>query len=61
MADTILGLRTAEIGGHVRNTVTALKMRGSAHGTEMRPFRITSEGIMVEGRRGSFHPTYIIR
>lgn len=51
LTDTILGLQGTVVGGQRRNTVDVLKMRGSSHTMESRPFRITSEGITVESRR----------
>jgi circadian clock protein KaiC len=48
LSDAVLSMRYAEVDGHLRKFLTVVKVRGSAHSTELRGYRITGEGIEVD-------------
>ncbi len=47
IADNILLLRYVELRSRLYRLISILKMRGSAHATEIREFKIASEGLAV--------------
>jgi circadian clock protein KaiC len=55
IADNVIRLRYMEQGGRLERALSVLKARGTAHGTEMRQFRIARGGLRigraVSGRR----------
>jgi circadian clock protein KaiC len=48
LADAVLLLRYEGDGGAMRRSLTVLKVRGSAHASDMRPYVITSEGLRFD-------------
>ena len=48
LTDAIVALRYAETGGRLAKLVSVIKVRGSAHSTDLREFRITDAGIEIE-------------
>lgn len=48
LTDAIIALRYAETGGRLAKLVSVIKVRGSAHSTDLREFRITDAGIEIE-------------
>ncbi|WP_296948895.1 ATPase domain-containing protein [uncultured Massilia sp.] len=48
LADAVVALRYAEIGGALRKFVTVVKVRGCDHSTELRGYHITAGGIEVD-------------
>lgn len=61
LADVILSLRCVEVGGEIRRGVGILKMRGSGHHHDIRPYRITTTGVVVERRRKALYQEYTAR
>jgi len=49
MTDAILVMRYVEAGGEAHRGLLVLKMRGSAHDTSVHEYRITSNGLHIEG------------
>jgi circadian clock protein KaiC len=47
VADTVILLRYFELAGEIRKAVSVVKKRSSAHEKTIRPFAISSEGLMV--------------
>ena len=47
MADTIILIRHFETKGEVRQAISVIKKRGSAHERTIRELRLTSEGLYV--------------
>ena len=47
LTDTIVMQRYVELKGHLRRAMAVVKVRGSAHSTELRAYDITEEGIVV--------------
>ncbi|MET0982419.1 MAG: ATPase domain-containing protein [Telluria sp.] len=48
LTDAIVALRYAEVDGKLHKFMSVVKVRGSAHSTDLREYRITSEGIDVD-------------
>jgi circadian clock protein KaiC len=48
LADAVLTMRFAEVGGRLCKFMTVVKVRGVAHSNELRAYRITDAGIEVE-------------
>lgn len=48
LCDDIVAQRHVEVDGRVHSVLTVLKMRGSAHSHEIRAYRITEEGVVME-------------
>jgi len=51
LVDAIISFRFVEVLGEVRSGLVILKSRGTAHSADIRPYRITSQGIDVVTRR----------
>jgi circadian clock protein KaiC len=47
LADAVLVMRFAEVGGHLRKFMTLVKVRGSDHSKELRAYEITGKGIEI--------------
>jgi len=50
LSDDILRLRYVSINGQLRKMMVVIKMRRSAHSTDMREYEITSEGLVIGER-----------
>jgi circadian clock protein KaiC len=48
LVDALIALRYVEIQGRVSKVITVVKVRGSAHSTDLREYRITDRGIEIE-------------
>nr|WP_314544522.1 ATPase domain-containing protein [uncultured Massilia sp.] len=48
LADAVVALRFAEVGGALRKFLTVIKVRGIDHSSELREYRITDTGIEVD-------------
>ena len=48
LSDAIVALRYAEVDGRLGKFMSVVKVRGSAHSTDLRGYRITDEGIEVD-------------
>jgi circadian clock protein KaiC len=48
LTDAIVALRYAEVDGRLHKFMSVVKVRGSAHSTDLREYRITSEGLEVD-------------
>ena len=48
LTDAIVALRYAEVNGRMGKFMSVIKVRGSAHSTDLRGYRITSEGLEVD-------------
>jgi circadian clock protein KaiC len=48
LTDAIVALRYAEIEGRLAKLITVVKVRGIAHSTDLREFRITDQGIEID-------------
>ena len=51
LADDIIRLRYVSIDGQLRKIMVVIKMRGGNHAKDIREYEITSEGIMILGKR----------
>ncbi|GAB3454464.1 ATPase domain-containing protein [Massilia terrae] len=49
LTDAVIALRYAEIEGRLSKVMSVVKVRGSAHSTELREYRITDAGIELAG------------
>jgi circadian clock protein KaiC len=54
LTDDIIRLRYVEIEGQLRKIITIVKMRGSAHSTDIREYEITSDGLVIGERLTSY-------
>jgi circadian clock protein KaiC len=54
LTDDIIRLRYVEIEGQLRKIITIVKMRGSAHSTDIREYEITSDGVVISERLTSY-------
>jgi len=54
LADAVLVMRFAEVGGHLRKFMTVVKVRGSDHSKELRQYEITGKGIEVDDGTAPF-------
>lgn len=48
LTDAIIAFRYAETGGRLAKVVSVIKVRGSAHSTDLREFRITDAGLDID-------------
>jgi circadian clock protein KaiC len=48
LTDAIVSLRYAEVDGKLQKFMSVVKVRGSAHSTDLRAYRITDEGLEVD-------------
>ena len=48
LSDAIVALRYAEVDGRLHKFMSVVKVRGSAHSTDLREYRITDEGLEVD-------------
>lgn len=55
LTDAVIALRYAEIEGRLSKVMSVVKVRGSAHSTELREYRITGAGIEIEGSTDRFN------
>jgi circadian clock protein KaiC len=54
LTDAIILQRYVELEGQFTRVMAVIKVRGSAHKKDLRPFEITSDGIVVGERIGSY-------
>ena len=54
LTDTIIMQRYIELQGELRRVMAVVKVRGSAHSKELRPFEITEDGIVVGDALGHY-------
>lgn len=54
LVDAVLAMRYAEIEGRLVKVLSAVKVRGSAHSTDLRRYDITDSGIEICGAPLSF-------
>jgi circadian clock protein KaiC len=50
LADAIVAMRYVEMHGALSRLISVVKIRGSAHSSELRQFRITDRGIEIDSR-----------
>jgi circadian clock protein KaiC len=50
LTDAVIALRYAEIDGRICKLISVIKVRGSAHSTDLREYRITDAGIEIDAR-----------
>lgn len=55
LADAVVSLRYAELDGRLHKFMTVVKVRGIAHSTELREYRITDAGIEVDAAMAPYH------
>lgn len=48
LVDAVIAMRYAEMQGRLAKVITVVKVRGSAHSTDLREYRITDRGIDIE-------------
>ena len=48
LVDAVIAMRYVEIQGRLSKVITVVKVRGSAHSTELREYRITGRGLEIE-------------
>ncbi|MFC5511993.1 RAD55 family ATPase [Massilia jejuensis] len=48
LTDAIVALRYAEVDGRLEKFMSVVKVRGSAHSNDLRAYRITDEGLVVD-------------
>jgi len=48
LTDAVVALRYAEVDGRVQKFMSVVKVRGIAHSTDLRAYRITDEGLEVD-------------
>ena len=48
LTDAIVTLRYAEVDGKLQKFMSVVKVRGSAHSTDLRAYRITDEGLEID-------------
>jgi circadian clock protein KaiC len=51
LCDDILRLRYVSIDGQLRKIMVVIKMRGGGHAKDIREYEITSEGVVILGKR----------
>ncbi|HEY0488459.1 MAG TPA: ATPase domain-containing protein [Telluria sp.] len=54
LTDAIIAFRYAETSGRLAKLVSVVKVRGSAHSTDLREYRITDAGIEIESEAMQF-------
>jgi circadian clock protein KaiC len=65
LTDAIVAMRYVETEGRLSKLLSVVKVRGSAHSTDLREYRITDRGIEIDGRPMNIegllsgHPTMI--
>jgi circadian clock protein KaiC len=47
LTDDIILQRYVEVNGHLQNVIAVVKMRGSAHSTELRAYEVTEHGLVL--------------
>lgn len=50
LADAIIAMRYVEIAGQLAKVISVVKVRGSAHSTDLRRYEITDDGIRIDPR-----------
>ena len=50
LTDAVVALRYAEVDGRLQKFMSVVKVRGCDHSTDLRGYRITDEGIEIEGQ-----------
>jgi circadian clock protein KaiC len=48
LADAVIAMRYVEMPGRLTKVITVVKVRGSAHSTDLREYRITDRGLEIE-------------
>jgi circadian clock protein KaiC len=48
LVDAVIAMRYVEMQGRLSKVITVVKVRGSAHSTELREYRITDRGLEIE-------------
>jgi circadian clock protein KaiC len=48
LADAVIAMRYVEVPGRLTKVITVVKVRGSAHSTDLREYRITDQGLEIE-------------
>ena len=48
LVDAVIAMRYVEMQGRLSKVITVVKVRGSAHSTDLREYRITDRGIEIE-------------
>jgi len=48
LVDAVIAMRYVEVQGRLSKVITVVKVRGSAHSTDLREYRITDRGIEIE-------------
>jgi circadian clock protein KaiC len=48
LVDAVISMRYAEMSGRLAKVITVVKVRGSAHSTDLREYRITDRGLEIE-------------
>jgi circadian clock protein KaiC len=51
LTDDIIRLRYVSIDGQLRKILVVIKMRGGNHAKDIREYEITSEGLVILGKR----------
>ncbi|MYN06244.1 ATPase domain-containing protein [Pseudoduganella aquatica] len=54
LADAIIAMRYAEIGGRLQKVISVVKVRGSGHSTDLRNYTISDQGIEIGAQRMPF-------
>lgn len=54
LTDAIVAMRYAEVEGRMAKLITVVKVRGSAHSTDLREYQITDRGIQIDGVPNQF-------
>jgi circadian clock protein KaiC len=54
LTDAIVAMRYAEMDGRIAKLISVVKVRGIAHSTDLREFRITDEGLEIDPGRVRF-------
>jgi circadian clock protein KaiC len=54
LADAIIAMRYAEIGGRLQKLISVVKVRGSGHSTDLRNYSISDQGIEIGAQRMPF-------
>lgn len=49
LTDAIIAMRYVEMNGCLCKLISVVKVRGSSHSNELRQFRITDEGLDIDG------------
>jgi circadian clock protein KaiC len=49
LADAVIAMRYVEMPGRLSKVITVVKVRGSAHSTDLREYRITDRGVEIDG------------